>query len=326
MNPLALLASVSVMGTVLALTLSLYSSRHSVGNRVRSRLEGVLSGTSVVEGTSVGPVLRERRGVISGPLASLLSGEWLVKLALDLERADLDLRPVEFITIRLALAGLGFAMPYLLMGASAVGVLAAVGGAFVGFYLPRMYMGHRRKSRVDKLNAQLPETLTLVSNSLKAGFGLLQSLDLAAQQMSHPIATELKRTIYEMNVGSSPEEALQALSERSSSYDLDIVVTAILVQRTAGGNLSQILDTVAETMRERTTIRGEISTLTAQQKMTGVVIGLLPLGVGGILLLVSPDYITLLFTNGMGKVMLGMAVVLEAIGIVVIRRILSIEV
>ena len=326
MNPLALLASVSVMATVLALALSLYSSRFSVSSQIRTRLEGALSGTSVVESSAVGPVLREHRGVISGPLASLLSGEWLAKLALDLERADTDLRPVEFITIRLALAGLGFAIPYLVMGSSAVGVLAAAVGALVGFFLPRMYISHRRKSRVDKLNAQLPETLTLVSNSLKTGFGLLQSLDLAAQQMEHPISTELKRTIYEMNVGSSPEEALQALSERSGSYDLDIVVTAILVQRTAGGNLSQILDTVAETMRERTTIRGEIKTLTAQQKMTGLVIGLLPVGVAGILMLLSPDYLSVLFTSSMGKVMLGMAVMLEAIGIVVIRRILSIEV
>jgi tight adherence protein B len=99
-----------------------------------------------------------------------------------------------------------------------------------------------------------------------------------------------------------------------------------LVQRTAGGNLSQILDTVAETMRERTTIRGEIKTLTAQQKMTGLVIGLLPVGVAGVLMILSPDYLSVLFTSSMGKVMLGMAVVLEAIGIVIIRRILSIEV
>ncbi|MGB6836592.1 MAG: type II secretion system F family protein [Dehalococcoidia bacterium] len=326
MNLLALLASVSVMGTVLALALSLYSSRFSVSNQIRNRLEGVLSGTSVVEGSAVGPVLRERRGVIAGPLASLLSGEWLEKLASDLERADTTLRPVEYITIRLTLAGLGFAMPYLLLGAGVMGMLGAVAGALVGFFLPRMYISRRRQGRVDKLSAQLPEALTQVSNSLKAGFGLLQSLDLTAQQMQHPVSTEFKRTIYEMNMGSTPEKALQDLAERSGSYDLDIVVTAILVQRTVGGNLSEILDKVAETMRERTTIRGEIKTLTAQQKMTGLVIGLLPLGVVGLLMVMSPDYMTVLFTATLGKVMLGIGVVLEAIGIVIIRRILSIEV
>lgn len=326
MNPLALLASVSVMGMVLALALSLYSSRFSVSNQIRTRLEGILSGTSVVEGSAVGPVLRERRGVIAGPLASLLSGEWLEKLASDLERADTTLRPVEYITVRLTLAGLGFAMPYLLLGAGVMGMLGAVAGALVGFFLPRMYISRRRQGRVDKLNAQLPEALTQVSNSLKAGFGLLQSLDLTAQQMQHPVSTEFKRTIYEMNMGSTPEKALQDLAERSGSYDLDIVVTAILVQRTVGGNLSEILDKVAETMRERTTIRGEIKTLTAQQKMTGLVIGLLPLGVVGLLMVMSPDYMGLLFTATMGKVMLGIGLVLETIGIVIIRRILSIEV
>lgn len=326
MNPLALLASVSVMGMVLALALSLYSSRFSVSNQIRTRLEGILSGTSVVEGSAVGPVLRERRGVIAGPLASLLSGEWLEKLASDLERADTTLRPVEYITIRLTLAGLGFAMSYLLLGAGAIGMLGAVAGALVGFFLPRMYISRRRQGRVDKLNAQLPEALTQVSNSLKAGFGLLQSLDLTAKQMQHPVSTEFKRTIYEMNMGSTPEKALQDLAERSGSYDLDIVVTAILVQRTVGGNLSEILDKVAETMRERTTIRGEIKTLTAQQKMTGLVIGLLPLGVVGLLMVMSPDYMGLLFTATMGKVMLGIGLVLETIGIVIIRRILSIEV
>ena len=326
MNPLALLASVSVMGTVLALALSLYSSRFSVSNQIRTRLEGILSGTSVVEGSAVGPVLRERRGVIAGPLASLLSGEWLEKLASDLERADTTLRPVEYITIRLTLAGLGFAMPYLLLGAGVMGMLGAVAGALVGFFLPRMYISRRRQGRVDKLSAQLPEALTQVSNSLKAGFGLLQSLDLTAQQMQHPVSTEFKRTIYEMNMGSTPEKALQDLAERSGSYDLDIVVTAILVQRTVGGNLSEILDKVAETMRERTTIRGEIKTLTAQQKMTGLVIGLLPLGVVGLLMVMSPDYMGLLFTATLGKVMLGIGLVLETIGIVIIRRILAIEV
>jgi tight adherence protein B len=112
--------------------------------------------------------------------------------------------------------------------------------------------------------------------------------------MEHPIGTELNQTIHEMHIGSSAEEALLDLSERCGSYDLDLVVTAILVQRSVGGNLAEILETVAETMRERVRIRGEISTLTAQQSMTGIIIGLLPLVVGGFFMIVSPEYIGLL--------------------------------
>ena len=121
-------------------------------------------------------------------------------------------------------------------------------------------------------------------------------------------------------------QLFQALGERSDSYDLDIVITAILVQRTVGGNLGEILDTVADTMRERIRIRGEIQTLTAQQKLTGIVIGLLPLGVGLLFSVMSPGYIDPLFTTVLGKVMLVVAVVLEVVGIMVIQRILNIEV
>lgn len=326
MDLLALLASVTVMGTVLAIGLGLYASRFSVGTQIRTRLEGVLAGTSVVEGSQVDSALRERRGIASGIIASFVSGEWLQKLAIELERADITIRPVEYVATRLAIAVLGFLIPYVLLGASAVGVLCSLLGAVVGFFLLPMYVSHRKNSRVQKLDAQLPEALTLISSSLKAGFGLLQSLDLAARQMEHPISTELNRTMYEMSVGSNTEDALLALSERSSSYDLDIVVTAMLIQRTTGGNLAEILDTVAETMRERSRIRGEIRTLTAQQKMTGLVIGALPLGVAGIFMLISPEYMMLLFTTTIGKVLLGLAVVLETVGMLIIRRILAIEV
>ncbi len=129
-----------------------------------------------------------------------------------------------------------------------------------------------------------------------------------------------------MNIGSSAEEALVALSERSGSYDLDIVVTAILVQRTVGGNLGEILDNVADTMRERIRIRGEIKTLTAQQKLTGLVIGFIPIGVGVLFQIMSPGYIEPLFTTFVGRMMIGVAVVLEVIGVMVIQRILDIEV
>jgi tight adherence protein B len=191
---------------------------------------------------------------------------------------------------------------------------------------PAFYMKRRREARSKKLESQLPETLTLVANSLKAGFGLLQSLSLAAEQMEHPVGTELNQTIHEMHIGSSAEEALLDLSTRCESYDLDLVVTAILVQRSVGGNLAEILETVAETMRERVRIRGEIQTLTAQQQMTGIIIGLLPLVVGGFFMIVSPEYIGLLFTESLGRIMLGIGIILETVGIMIIRRILDIEV
>jgi tight adherence protein B len=132
--------------------------------------------------------------------------------------------------------------------------------------------------------------------------------------------------LHDINVGSSTEEALVALSQRAGSYDLDIVVTAILIQRTVGGNLAEILETVAHTMRERSRIRGQVRAMTSQQRMTGYILGALPVGIMGILLLVSHDYMTPLFTTVPGQVLLVGAGIMELIGVLVIRRILAIEV
>jgi tight adherence protein B len=323
-DPLAAVAALSVMATVVVGLFAFYGNAVPSAN-VRGRLAGLMSGTSVVEAAQ-GAALRSVR-TDTGMLAKVASKPLAEKLAQQLERADMTLSPGEYIVIRFALAGVGFIAPFFFV--QSMGVFAwviMIAAALVGYNLPKFYMNHRRKQRVEKLNAQLPEALTMISNSLKAGFGLLQALNGAADQLAHPISTEFSRTIHEMNVGSGAEEALQALAERSDSYDLDIVVTAILVQRTVGGNLGEILDNVADTMRERIRIRGEIQTLTAQQKLTGIVIGLLPLGVGALFSVMSPGYIDPLFTTLLGRVMLTVAVILEIVGIMVIQRILNIEV
>lgn len=323
MDLLALGAAVGVLLTVLIVALAFYSSA-AVGAQVRGRLEGVLAAPmSGVEHATVTPLRRSPS--VAGFFRFFLSGAWLERIEGDLRQADSKLQPVDFITIRIFLAGAGFAAGFLLL-AGPLGILAGIVAAVVGFLAPRYWLNQRHSNRQKALEAQLPEALNLISSSLKAGFGLLQALNQAAQQMDDPISIELRTAIHEMNVGSSVEEAMLGLSERGASYDLDLVVTAILIQRSVGGNLSEILETVANTMRERVRIRGEINTLTAQQRLTGVVIALLPVGVGGMFMIVSPDYITVLFTETAGRVALGVGVVLEVIGIIVIRRILAIEV
>jgi tight adherence protein B len=322
MDPIAAVAALSVMSTVVVAMYAIWGSAIGSGGSLRGRLEGLMSGTSVVE---VGPGALKKAGDGRSPLSGLLSGDLSEKLELQLERADLSISPSEFIVLRFGLGLVAFAAPIVFLHGMLGYVVAAL-GAVVGYNLPKLYLTRRRNNRVAKLNAQLPEALTIVSNSLKAGFGLLQALNGAADQLEHPISTELARTIHEMNIGSSAEEALLGLSERSGSYDLDIVVTAILVQRTVGGNLGEILDTVAETMRERIRIRGEIQTLTAQQKLTGLVIGCLPFGVGILFEVMSPEYISPLFTTLVGKGMLGVGLVLEIVGLLIIQRILNIEV
>jgi tight adherence protein B len=168
--------------------------------------------------------------------------------------------------------------------------------------------------------------LTLVSNSLKSGYGLLQSFEYASRQLAPPLASELKRMLQEASLGAGAEVAIQGLAARIASPDMEMVVTAIAIQRSVGGNLAQTLDSVAYTMRERDRIRGEIKTLTSQQRMTGMIIGGLPIFVGLIMFAINPDYMLPLFTETVGKVLLLMAVGMETLGIVLIRSLLAFEV
>lgn len=322
MDILALGAAVSLVITIMAFALAFASS---AGAQIRVRLEGVLAGTSVIETVAANAALREGAKQPGGFLKFFLSGEWLLKLERELRLAESRLQPVDFIAIRVSLAGLGFAGSYLFIP-SPFGLILGLIAALAGSMLPQFWLKGKREKRRKKLEEQLPDALVFIANSLKAGFGLLQSLSMAADQLDHPVSTELEQTVHETNVGSSMDDAFLALGERCNSYDLDLVVTAVLIQRSAGGNLSEILQNVAATMRERVRIRAEIQTLTAQQTLTGIVIALLPVGVGGMFLLVSPEYITTLFTDTFGQVMLGLAVILESVGILVIKRILAIEV
>jgi tight adherence protein B len=321
MDPLALGAAASILIAIVALGVAVATVPANV--QARSRLELAISGgTSGVVINSVDP-LRSRKRL--GFLQFFVSGGWLLRTQRDLRLADSHLQPTDFLAIRGALAALAFAGPFVFLG-GIVGLVVGVIAGAVGFQLPRFWLNYAKSKRRNKLEAQLPDALTMLANSLKAGFGLMQAMNMAADELEHPIGTELAMTVHETNIGSSTEEAFLALSDRNENYDLDIVVTAVLVQRTAGGNLAELLETVTQTMRERVRLRGEITTLTAQQKLTGLVIALLPVGVGLMFLLVSPSYITVLFTQTMGRVMLGAAGLLEFIGVLIIQRILAIEV
>jgi len=221
---------------------------------------------------------------------------------------------------------MSFLLAALISGGHPVGLIGAAIAAVFGFMLPALIVQALRTRRVRKINEQLEQMISMVSNSLKAGFGLLQSLEQAAQQLSPPLSSEMLRVIHETNVGATLEDSLAALAERVESYDLDMIVTAILIQRTVGGNLAEILDNVGHTIRERTRIQGEINTLTAQKKLSGVIIGLLPVAVVVLFFAASPDYMSVLFTHTVGRILLGIGVLLDLAGLLMIRRIVTVEV
>jgi tight adherence protein B len=327
MDPLALGAAFAVLVTTVVGVVALGSAATSTAsNRARQRLQN-LFGASVLELPGAGSALREKGSSEFLGLGQLFLGrEWAAKAGLDLDQADLHLRVGEYVTLRVGVALLFFALAFVLIPSRPVAMVIGIGLSVVGFLAPAFFVRYRKKKRLNKLESQVEEALTLAANSLKGGFGLLQSLELAAQQLVHPISTELRRTLHDINVGSSTEDALLALSERASSHDLDIVITAILIQRSVGGNLAEILDTVAHTMRERARIRGHVRAVTSQQRMTGYILSGLPIAVMSLLFLVASDYMAPLFTTLAGQVLLVGAGVMEFIGILLIRRILAIEV
>jgi tight adherence protein B len=239
----------------------------------------------------------------------------------DLARADLRLRVAEYYYIRLGLA-LGLAAVLLLLRDP----LSALVGALLGYFIPRMWVGRRISSRLNAFNKQLPDTISLLSNSLRAGSSFLQSIELVSRESPAPMGSEMGRVVREVNLGLSMEEALSNMVRRIKSDDLDLMVTAIGVQSQVGGNLAEILDTIAFTIRERVRIKGEIRTLTAQGRYSGYLVAFLPIAIMITLNFINPEFMQPLFTELIGQILLVVGGIMMAIGFFAIRKITDIKV
>ncbi|HTE87135.1 MAG TPA: type II secretion system F family protein [Dehalococcoidia bacterium] len=274
-------------------------------------------------GAGQGIALRGSRISSSEALTQLLGGlSFAYNIERHLNRSDWkSLKVSDFLVLSAVSGLLPLAIVDRLTGSIWIG--AAVG--LLGLFIPRFLLSRNIKKRRARFNHQLVEVLTQIANSLKAGFGLLQALAQAADESKPPISTELQQTLRDIQVGASVEDAFNNLDERVGSEDLDIVITAILVQRGAGGSLAEIIEGVSHTMRERIRIRGEIDTLTTQGKYTGYLIGALPIILAGGFFLMNRQYEELLFITPLGHVMLAVWAVMQTIGLLIIRKILNIE-
>jgi tight adherence protein B len=256
-------------------------------------------------------------------------------LARDIARADLRLKPSEFLLIW---AGSVLGIPLLMVLFSAFlpalrNPLFLLVGALVGFLLPRFWLARRRNSRLGAFNKMLPDTITLIANALRAGSSFLQAIELVVRESRPPISTEFARVIREVNLGLPFDQALDNMVRRVRSDDLELMATAISIQHQVGGNLAEILDSIAYTIRERVRIKGEIRTLTAQQRMSGYVVGFLPIGLAGFLFIAAPGFMEPMFANppevlGLpaGVVILIVGGFMMFMGFMFIRRIVDIEV
>lgn len=267
--------------------------------------------------------LRGRRISSSRTISQMLSGFRLTySLEKLLNRSDwVGLKVSDFLLVSVAAGTLPFLLVLRLTGL----IWAGAAAGLIGLFVPRFLLSRSIKKRRNRFNKQLVEALSQMANSLKAGFGLLQAISQVADEAKPPLSLELRQTLHDIQVGASVEDAFNALDERVGSDDLGIVITAILIQRGAGGSLAEIIEGVAHTMRERIRIRGEINTLTTQGKYTGYLIGALPILLAGGFFLVNRRYESLLFTTTIGHMLLAGWAVMQSIGLLVIRKILSIE-
>jgi tight adherence protein B len=256
-------------------------------------------------------------------------------LAREIARADLKLKVSEFLGIWAgSTIGIPLIMLFLSVGITPLRnpIILLVGG-IVGFFLPRFWLGRRKGGRLNAFNKQLPDTITLIANALRAGSSFLQAIELVVRESRPPISTEFGRVIREVNLGLPFEQALENMVRRVKSDDLELMATAISIQHTVGGNLAEILDSIAYTIRERVRIKGEIRTLTAQQRLSGYVVGFLPIGLAGFIYLAAPKFFDPMFAKppevlGLpaGVIIMFLGGFMMFMGFMFIRKIVDIEV
>ncbi|MCC6442952.1 MAG: type II secretion system F family protein [Armatimonadetes bacterium] len=244
------------------------------------------------------------------------------KIRLEMLRAGLLIRPSEYVALIVVSTALFFLSAVMLTGEPSVIVLMLVIGAGGPVGMVKLL----QQIRHAKFEQQLADALTLIASSLRSGYSFLRSLQMVSHEMPPPIAHECQRVLLEVEVGVPIEEALWRWVDRMQSYDLDLAVTAVIIQLQVGGNLSDILDTISETIRERIRIKGEIAALTAEGRLTGTILFFAPFVLGGALYLQNPGYLQPLFASPIGVPLIVMALTLQIVGGLVIKRMLSFDV
>ena len=242
------------------------------------------------------------------------------RLSKSLARANVPMTAAEFAVIMIISAMVGFGI-----GTVRMGPLLGLGLALAAGFLPVLVLRHLANRRAQAFTQQLPDVLTLLVGALRAGYGLSQALQTLVDQLPAPASEEFARVTRAVGFGLSVQQALNEMSERIGTDDLDLVVTAINVQYEMGGNLAQTLETIGDTVRDRIRILREIQVLTAQQRFTGYVLAVWPLVVGFAIFLINPSYANRLFEPGM-RWLPAMAVVMQVLGFLAIRKIVDIEV
>jgi len=239
-----------------------------------------------------------------------------------LKSSGVRINAEEYIMMKWLLAASIGGCLYFLFGS----VIFLVVGGVIGYMLPKWWIKRKIRLRTEKFNDGLPDMIVTIIGSLRSGYSFAQAFKTVVEECESPVREEIALLLKELNYGISMEDALNNLNHRMASNDLELMVQAVLVQRQVGGNLAGILEIILETIRERNRIQRQVQTLTAQGRMSGRVIGGLPVALGGMIYLINPEYIMGLFSSPIGVIIVAVGVVSGIIGFILINKLTKIEV
>ena len=312
-------ASVSVFFIVTGLLMTVFSPRAAV----LSRLDKATAVVETTEGQAKKTGLKEDFMWVLGRVGRLLTrGSKLQEIQGNLVKANVMMRAEEYIGLVMLVAVAVYLVVFLLSGSAIVGILAGA----VSLFLPGMIVNMKKKKRSAVMTNQLPEALNIISSGLRAGFSFPQALSVVNREMEGPLTQEFSRVLRENRLGKPMDDALHDLMARIDNDDLDMLITALLIQRQVGGNLAEVLDNISHTIRERVRIKGEIRSLTAEGKLSAIVISIMPVGVALILSIANPEYISLLIEETLGLVLIGVAVIMQVVGFIITWKIVDIDI
>lgn len=292
------------------------------------RIEQVTSATDRIAAATGVPslIIPHQRRDFLGAFTDLLKGKPIFgRTEKRLTAAGLALRPTEFLAI-VAFSTVGFLfIGCWAMASAGISWILALAMTAFGYYLPNLILNMLVGRRKRTLETQLADALTMIASALKGGYGFVQALTMAGNQLPPPISDEFQRVTRLIELGVDTPHALERMGARVQSYDFDMTITATCIQLEAGGNLSQLLETVAFTIRERIKLRREISAATAQGRMSGAILVLLPIGILGALSVINPEYLSFLISREIGHKLLYGAAFMQSLGAYIIWKMLQFE-
>ena len=313
---LVLAACICTFGVILLIGLTIAGRPKNVGARLRE-----LTSTEAAS-APLSPSRISREDAIP-LLTRMLTGRRMTeRMYVELSAAGLPIRPSEFIGI---LAG-SVILSQMFAWAAAHTIVGHLVLGIIGVALPMMVVKSLQRKRRLAFDGQIVDALVMMSASFRSGFSLLRAMQMVAQEMPAPISKEFERVVNEVGVGRPLEEALRASVARVGSYDFDLVVTAIVIHLQVGGNLAEILETIADTIRERAKVMGEMRALTAEGRISGLVLVILPIALAVVLYAKRPEYMATLINDPIGPSLICTAAALQVVGVLIMRRMLTLDV